>query len=299
MPKYKTGPRASGAWFAAAAFAAVGLMGVAPANAQKTLPDTLGRIKAAHTINVAFSGDSLPFSSLDEHNNPQGYSIDLCNRVIAQIGRAVNDPGLKVNWLVGSAVERIAMVASGKADLDCANSSATLSRMKDVDFSNLIFVDGGGVMVKSDSRLTRFADLGGKKIGVIRGTTTETRLRSMLTQRNINATIVLVREAPEGTALLESGGLDAFAADKIKLVGMIAQATNPDTLAMMPDDLSFEPYAFGVPRNDSAFRLEVNKALSQVYQNGEIDTIFARWLGSLGSPSGLLAALFVLNRIPE
>jgi ABC-type amino acid transport substrate-binding protein len=80
---------------------------------------------------------------------------------------------------------------------------------------------------------------------------------------------------------------------------MIAQATNPDTLALMPDDLSFEPYAFAVPRNDSALRLEVNKALSQVYQNGEIDTIFARWLGSLGRPSGLLAALFVLNRIPE
>jgi glutamate/aspartate transport system substrate-binding protein len=299
MPNCKTKPKVTGLSFAAAALAALTLVGMSPVLAQKALPDTLGRIKAAHAINVAFSGDSLPFSSLDERNKPQGYSIDLCNRVIAQIGRAVNDPGLNVNWLVGSAVERITMVASGKADLDCANSSATLSRMKDVDFSNLIFVDGGGVMVKANSRLTRFADLNGKKIGVIRGTTTETRLRSMLTSRNINATVVLVREAPEGTALLESGGLDAFAGDKIKLVGMIAQATNPDTLAIMPDDLSFEPYAFAVPRNDSAFRLEVNKALSQVYQNGEIDTIFARWLGTLGRPSGLLAALFVLNRIPE
>ena len=275
------------------------LAGIAPAMAQKAQPDTLDRIRAAHTINVAFSGDSLPFSSLDVHNKPQGYSIDLCNRVIAQIGRAVNDPALKVNWLVGSAAERIAMVASGKADLDCANSSATLSRMKDVDFSNLIFVDGGGIMVKADARMTRFADLGGKKIGVIRGTTTEARLRSMLVERNVNATVVLVREAPEGTALLESGGLDAFAGDKIKLVGMIAQANHPDALVILPDDLSFEPYAFAVPRNDSGFRLEVNKALSQVYGNGEIDAIFARWLGSLGRPSGLLAALFVLNRIPE
>ena len=299
MPNYKVAPRAPGVAFAIVASALLALVGTASAVAQKALPDTLGRIRTAHAINVAFSGDSLPFSSLDEHNKPQGYSIDLCNRVIAQIGRVVNDPGLKVNWLVGSAVERIAMVASGKADLDCANSSATQSRMKDVDFSNLIFVDAGGIMVKADSGLGRFADLSGKKIGVIRGTTTETRLRSMLTTRNINATIVLVRAAPEGTALLEAGGLDAFAGDKIKLVGMIAQAAKPDTLAIMPDDLSFEPYAFAVPRNDSTFRLEVNKALSQVYQNGEIDNIFAHWLGSLGRPSGLLAALFVLNRIPE
>ena len=299
MPNFTSGPRSARPWFAAAAIAAWILTATTPAAAQKVLPDTLGRIKAAHVINVAFSGDSLPFSSLDEHNRPQGYSIDLCNRVVTQVGRAIGDPGLKVNWLVGSAAERIAMVATGKADLDCANTSATLSRMKDVDFSNLIFVDGGGVMVKADSRLVRFADLGGRKIGVIQGTTTEARLRTLLKARSINATIVLVREAPEGTALLESGGLDAFAGDKIKLVGMIAQATSPDALAIMPDDLSFEPYAFALPRNDSTFRLEVNKALSQVFQDGDIDVIFAHWLGSLGRPSGLLAGLFVLNRIPE
>ena len=69
--------------------------------------------------------------------------------------------------------------------------------------------------------------------------------------------------------------------------------------ALLSQDLSFEPYAFMVPRNDSAFRLEVNKALTQIYISGDIDEIFQKWLGKLGRPSGLLAAMYVLNSIPQ
>ncbi len=269
---------------------------VPEAAAQRT--DTLGRIRAAKAINVAYSGDSLPFSFTDG-NRPAGYSIDLCNRVITSIGRAIGEPNLKVNWIVGTVSERLAMIASGKADLDCANTSATLTRMKDVDFSSLIFVDGGGFLVKSSAASLRFADLAGKKIAVIAGTTTEQRLNAALKQRLVNATVVTVREGGEGIALLESGGADAFASDKIKLIGLAAQAKDPNAFAMLTEDLSYEPYAFAVPRNDSAFRLEVNRALTQIYVGGEIETVFSQWLGKLGRPSGLLVAMYLLNAIPQ
>ena len=99
--------------------------------------------------------------------------------------------------------------------------------------------------------------------------------------------------------MLESGAVAGFASDKIKLIGLAAQAKDPKVFALLAEDLSFEPYAFMVPRNDSAFRLEVNKALTQVYLSGEIDQIFQKWLGKLGRPSGLLAAMYVLNSIPQ
>jgi len=127
--------------------------------AQRT-PDTLGKIKSAKTINVAFSGDSLPFSYVADGNKPAGYSIDLCQRVIAAIGQAVGEPNLKINWIVGTAAERVQMVASGKADMECANTTVTLTRLKDVDFSNLIFVDGGGFLVAANAPINRFTDLG-------------------------------------------------------------------------------------------------------------------------------------------
>jgi ABC-type amino acid transport substrate-binding protein len=273
--------------------------GKAAPPAAQTVPNTLAKIKGAQRINVAFSGDSLPLSFVGADGKPAGYSIDLCQRVIAHLSRAVGVPDLKVNWLVGTVSERIAMVASGKADLDCANTTASASRMEQVDFSSLVFIDGGGLMVKKGSPIEKFSDLGGKKVGVIAGTTTETRLETMLRDKLVNANVTKVRDGNEAVAMLESGSLDAFASDKIKLVGLAAQAKDPSRLAMLVEDLSIEPLAFALPRNDSAFRLEVNKALTRVYVGGELDGIFQKWLGPIGKPSPLLAAMYLLNAIPN
>jgi len=279
-------------FFAAAALVAGG------AQAQP-VPNTLGKIKAAKAINVGFSPDSLPFSFVGPNNEPAGYSIDICKRVIAQVGRTVGEPNLKVNWVSGSVAERLKMVESGKADIECANTTQTIARLATVDFSNLIFVDGGGFLVKSDSPINKTTDMSGKKIAVLAGTTTEGRLKDTLQRRLVNATVVPIANANEGVAMLESGSVDAYAGDKIKLVGLAAQAKDPAKLAMLAEDLSFEPYAFAIPRNDSAFRLEVNKALTQVYMGGEIEQIFGQWLGKLGRPSGLLAAMYLLYSIPD
>lgn len=279
-------------------FAIVASTLLAPA-AYAQATDTLAKIKAAGSITVAFSGDSLPFSYVETNNQPAGYSIDLCKRVIAAIGRAVGIPELKVNWMVDTVPNRIAMVATGKADLECANTTASQSRMRNVDFSNLIFVDGGGFLVRSDSTINGSSDLAGKSVAVTSGTTTERRLNAMLKDRLINAKVVTVKDGVEGVAMLESGGVAAFASDKIKLIGLAAQAKDPKMFALLSEDLSFEPYAFMLPRNDSAYRLVVNSALTQVYISGEIDPIFTKWLGKLGRPSGLLAAMYILNSVPE
>ncbi len=273
--------------------------GAAPASAQNSAPDTLARIKSAHRINVAFSGDSPPFSFVDDASQPAGYSIDVCRRVVARIGSELGIADLPVNWLVGSVAERLAMIAAGKADIDCANTSESLSRLETVDFSNRIFIDAGGLLVKADSRIDRLADLANRRIGVIKGTTTETRLNEMLKDRGVNATVVTVREGPEGSAMLGSGSLDAFASDKIKLVGLAATAANPDAFRMLADDISFEPYALAIARGDAAMRLSVNRTLSRLTASGEIDAIFKRWMGKLGRPGGLLAAMYLLNTIPQ
>ena len=142
----------------------------------QTAPNTLGKIKAAKAINVAYSADSLAFSFAGPNNEPAGYSIDLCKRVIAQIGRTAGEPNLKVHWLAGSATERLKMVASGRADLECANRTQTQSRLANVDFSNLIFLDAGGFLVKARAPINQLSDLGGKRIAVLKAASPETNL---------------------------------------------------------------------------------------------------------------------------
>ena len=284
--------------FLAALFAVLSLA-AGSASAQSTTSPTLGKIKAAKAINVAYSADSLPFSVNGPNGAPVGYSIDLCKRVIAQIGRAVGEPELKVNWIPGSVAERLQMVASGRAELECANTTQTQSRLANVDFSNLIFVDGGGLLVVAGAPINQVSDLAGKRVAVLKGTTTEQRLNDMLRVRLINATVLPIADANQGVAMLESGAADAYAGDKVKLVGLAVQSKDPSKLALVAEELSFEPYALAMPRNDSAFRLEVNRALTQVYVGGDIEKIFAQWLGKLGRPTGLLSAMFLLNSIPD
>jgi ABC-type amino acid transport substrate-binding protein len=265
----------------------------------QSLSTTLAKIKAAKAITVAYSPDSLPFSFNAANNEPAGYSIDLCKRVIAQISRAVSEPNLKVNWVPGAVNIRLEMISAGKADLECANTTQTQSRLATVDFSNLIFIDGGGILVKAGAPINAIPDLAGKKIAVLKLTTTEARLNETLRRRLVNATVVQIENAGDGITMLETGAVDAYAGDKIKLIGLLAQSKEPARLAMLVEELSFEPYAMALPRNDSAYRLEVNKALTQVYMSGDIETIFAQWLGKLGRPSGLLAVMYLLNSIPE
>jgi len=260
---------------------------------------TLERIRAAKEIRVAFSGDSPPFSLVAANGEPAGFAIELCRRVIAGIARATGEPDLKTRWIVGSAAERVDLVATGKADLDCANTTTTLARLREVDFSALVFVDTGGLLVREGSPVERLAGLEGRRVGVLAGTTTDLRLPSALRQQGVSATVVRLNDGVEGVAMLESGSLDAFAADKVKLAGLAADARAPRSLRVLPDDLSYEPQAFALPRNDSAYRLEVNRALSRAYASGEAERIFAQWLGRLGKPSGLLAAVYMLNVIPE
>jgi ABC-type amino acid transport substrate-binding protein len=260
---------------------------------------TLSKIKAAKAINVAYSPDSPPFSSATGSNAPEGYSIELCKRVIAQIARAVGEPQLKINWLPASVAERVQMVAGGRAELECANTTQTQTRLASVDFSNLIFIDGGGLLVKAGAPVNRIADLAGKRVAVIKGTTTEKRLADALRLRGIQATVMPIEDAGVGLSLLEAGTVDAYAGDKVKLTALALQSREPGRMALVAEDLSYEPYALAVPRNDSALRLEVNKALTQVYVGGEIEPIFEQWLGKLGRPTGLLAAMFLLNAIPE
>lgn len=282
----------------AAAFAAAATCG-GSALAQGHSP-TLARIKAAKSINVAFSPDSAPFSAAAGAGAaPQGYSIELCKRAVAQIARALGEPELKINWIPGSVEQRLQMVADGRAELDCANTTQTQTRLAQVDFSNLIFVDGGGLLVKSGAPINRIADLDGKRVAVLKGTTTEQRLEKALRLRQVQATLMPVDAAGVGLSLLEAGTVDAYAGDKVKLAALAMQARDPARVALVLEDFSFEPYAFALPRNDSALRLEVNRALTQAYVGGDIDTIFEQWLGKLGRPTGLLAMMYLLNAIPE
>ena len=256
----------------------------------------LTAIAGSKSIKVAHRIDATPFSFATAFNDPTGYSVDLCRLVVESMQRRLKLDALKIEWVPVTTQNRFEMVAGGKADLECGASTVTISRMEQVDFSNLIFVESTGVLVKKDSGIAASKDLAGKKIAVISGTTNEKAVRDAFA--GSQSTVIPVRNRDEGVSLLERGGADAFASDKLLLVG--AEFQNAQALTMLPDDLSVEPYALIVPRGDFPMRLAVNTALAEIFRSGEILKIYDKWFGQKGLRRGvLLNAVYLLGALPE
>jgi len=271
----------------------------APENRTESRPEgRLERITASQTIKVAHRTDARPFSFVDERNEVTGYTIDLCKRVVDALQRRLALGALKIEWVPVTTQTRFDAVADGKADLECGASTITLGRMKQVDFSSVVFVESTGLLVRKADGIVAGRQLGGKKIAVIAGTSNERALTNANAGSGINAVIVPVKDRAEGVALLEGGGADAFASDKLLLLGV--QAERPEALAMLPDDISIEPYGIVLPRGDWALRLAVNGALAEVYRKGDAIKIFETWFSPVGlRPGLLLGAAFVLGALPE
>jgi ABC-type amino acid transport substrate-binding protein len=270
----------------------------APALAQD-LQGTLKKIKDSGTIVIGYREQSLPFSFRGDDGKPTGYSIDLCQRIVTGIQQQLKLPKLDVKWVAVTVDTRITAVVNGTIDLECGSTTASLSRQEQVDFSNMTFVDGGSLLVKMSSNLATLQDLSGKKIGVIPGTTTEGALRNVLQKTSITAQIVPITDHRGGLTALESGSIDAYASDRVILIGLAATATTPGEFAIAEQYLSYEPYGFMLRRGDASFRLAVNRVLASLYRSGEVMQIYGRWFGRLGRPGGILIAMYTLYALPE
>ena len=152
---------------------------VAGAHAQGNSP-TLKRISDTRVISLGHRTDSVPFSFVRNDRQPAGYSVDLCKRVVARLQQQLKRPALRIKWVPVTAESRIAAGVKGEIDLECGTTTATLTRYETVGFSNLILVDGGGILLRSDDPAQRLADFAGKRIAVTAGTTAEKRLPEVL-----------------------------------------------------------------------------------------------------------------------
>jgi ABC-type amino acid transport substrate-binding protein len=265
----------------------------------QALEGTLKKIRDTKTITIAYRTDALPFSFTDGKNVPTGYTIDICKRVVASIEQQLKIQGLQVNWTPATSQNRFDLIMKKQADMECGATTATLSRMEVVDFSSFVFVDGTGVLVRNDAGVKNFADLAGKRVAAIAGTTNEKALSEAIKKRLVNATVVTVQTRDEGLAALEAGKVQGFASDKVLIVGLSGKVKDPTQYTMLTEDLSFEPYAIVLPRGDAQFRLAVNRGLAQLYRTPAIGELWNRWFGPLGKPGILVEAMFFLGAIPE
>ena len=281
--------------------AALALLAAAAAPAFAQSPEgTLKTIQQTKAIRMGYLETAVPFSFADDKKQPAGFSVDLCKRVAAGIQQQLGLPSLDIKWVPVTQENRFDMVRNGTIDLECGTSTHTLSRQRVVDFSLTTWVDGANFVVNpATSGARKLGDLGGKKIGVIHGTTTEKALGEILKRDYINAQLVPVKDQLEGLNALKDGKVDAYAADQAVLIGLAFAVRDQLRLLMGEQPFSYEPYGLVLRRGDPDFRLAVNTVVARVLRSGQILEIYERWFGKLGKPTALLVATWATNGLPE
>jgi glutamate/aspartate transport system substrate-binding protein len=263
----------------------------------QTLEGRLKQISETKVIKLAYRSDANPFSFVNPKGQPDGYTIDLCKSIVRSIEQQLNGT-LAIEWVAVDTQNRFDTVAAGLADMECGSSTVSFNRMAKVDFSSFIFMENTGLIVRTNSGILGLNDLKGKKIAVIAGTTNELALTKELQRRQLQIALVRVKDRREGMTALQDGAADSFASDKLLLIG--APSADGAAYKMLPENLSVEPYAIALPRGDWAFRVAVNKGLSQLYSSPQILEIYLKWFAAIGErPDLLRAAVYIFGTIPE
>jgi polar amino acid transport system substrate-binding protein/glutamate/aspartate transport system substrate-binding protein len=259
---------------------------------------TIDTLQQSKVIRLAVRDDAPPFSFKDATGQPAGFIVDLCRAVVEKLAAQVKVSELKIVYVPVTAADRFDAIETGKADLLCEPTSDTQSRRQHVDFSIPTFIDGASLLVRGDGP-SEFGSLGGKKVGVLAGTTTEQSLRNTLAAANVNAEVVPAKTHEEGLKMLDSGEVAAYFADRAILAYLAAKSNEADKLRLANNYLSLEPYALALRRGDSDFRLAVDRALSRIYKSGEIAAVFAKTFGVQMQPSDTLKTLYLIAALPE
>jgi len=259
--------------------------------------ETLPQIQKTGKIRIGYRESSPPMSSLNKDGIPEGYSIDLCQEIVAGIEKKIGKD-ITIEYVPVTSADRFKALSENKIDILCGVTTKTLSRGEIVDFTQLTFVTGAAFMTLKDTNLMNNFD--GKKVGVVETTTTYTALQELFQDPGIKAEIVLVESTAEGLNALEEGKVDAISADQVVLIGMALKSGTPGKYSILPGLISYEPIALAVRKNDADFRLEADRVISHLYRTKKILPIYYKWFGTFSSeiPSAF-EAMMKITTTPE
>jgi len=256
------------------------------ANAQE-LTGTLKKVKDTGAITIGHRESSIPFSYLDDKQQPIGYAMDLCMKIVDAVKAELKMPNLKVNLQPVTSSNRIPLLQNGTIDLECGSTTNSVDRQKQVSFGPTYFVINVTAAVKKSAGIKALADLNGKTVSTTSGTTAVPLLKKYDKTANVEIKEIYGKDHAESFLLLVQDRTSAFVMDDILLAGQIANAANPGDYLIVQESLRQEPYSMMLRKDDPQFKALVDKTIGGVMTSGQINPIYAKWFTSPIPPKGI------------
>jgi glutamate/aspartate transport system substrate-binding protein len=241
------------------------------------LSPTLANIKNTHVVRLGYRESSPPFSFLDQASRPIGYSLELCQAIVDEIGVEVDDSELRIEYVKVTSDDRIAAVVQNKIDLECGSTTANAERGKQVAFSPLMFVAGTKLMVPKASTIAAPQDLKGKTVVVTKGTTNEQAMHAIDKKFTLGLNIVTSADHERSYQMLVDQKADAFATDDILLYGLIARHKSQDRFRVTGDYLSYDPYGIMFRKGEPQLATVVERTFRKLGSNRDLIPLYNKW----------------------
>lgn len=238
--------------------------------------DTIAKVKASGivTMGVRDSSGSLSYTLGD--GKYTGFHVEVCNKVIANLEKAVGRK-VEVRYQSVTSQNRIPLVQNGTVDIECGSTTNNATRQKDVAFLPTTFVEEVRIAVKANSGITGIAQLNGKNVATTTGTTSVQTLRRNERATGVDFKEVFGKDHADTFLLLESGRADAFVMDGAILAGNIATSKAPADFRIVGEVLSVEPIAIMIRKDDAAFKKLGDDTVAEMMKSGEIARLWDKW----------------------
>ncbi len=248
---------------------------------------TLDKIKKEGAITIGHRDASIPFSYLDDKQQPIGYSMDICMKIADAVKAELKLANLKVTLNPVTSATRIPLMANGTIDLECGSTTNNIDRQKQVAFAPTTFITANRLVSKKTSGVSKLDDLKGKTVVSTAGTTNIKQITELNGSRNLSMNIMSGKDHAESFLMVETGRAVAFAMDDILLYSLVASSKAPADYVVSNEPLSIEPYAIMMRRDDPSFKKVVDAAITGMMKSGELERIYAKWFTNAVPPKGI------------
>jgi polar amino acid transport system substrate-binding protein len=216
---------------------------------------------------VAVKENLRPLGFRDGNGQLQGLEIDLARQLAQDI---LGNPNA-VEFRPVSNVERFPVVLNGEVDIAIANITLTPSRLRILDFS-LPYYNNGVVLITSNPAIRTVADLDGKAIAALNGSTTVEVLR----RRIPSASFVGTASYEAARKAMKSGTVVAIAGDASVLSGWVQELP---TYRLLLPRLSSERVSVALPKGQQYDELQqaIDQTISRLKTNGWLEQRTRYW----------------------
>lgn len=238
--------------------------------------DTLAKVKASGSITMGVRESSGALSYTLGEGKFVGYHVELCQKIIANVEKAVGKK-LEIKYQPVTSQNRIPLVQNGTVDIECGSTTNNATRQKDVSFLSTAYMEQVRIAVKANSGITKIEQLAGKNVATTTGTTSVQLLRKHERATGVDFKEIFGKDHADSFLLLDSGRADAFVMDGSILIGNIMNSKNPGDFKIVGEVLSNEPIGIMVRKDDAAFKKIGDDTIAAMAKSGELAKLYDKW----------------------